>query len=54
MLYRLVSIYYSPEYTAYVLQWRETEAHPWCTLPTVRSNDLPLEERRELREAFGG
>ena len=54
MSYRLVSIYYSPEYTTYVLQCRLSDDHPWQTLPTLSSQALSREEQAELRKAFGG
>ncbi len=46
--YRLISIYYSPEFTRYVLQRREPGGQ-WQSLPTLDARDLPEQEREELR-----
>lgn len=55
MFYRLVSIYYSPEFTRYVLQQRASESEPWRTVPTIDANrEFTEAERREFRESHGG
>jgi hypothetical protein len=46
-IYRLVSIYYSPEFTRYELHWRWPFGR-WRKSYTIDARDLPEAEKRRL------
>ena len=47
-LYRLVSVYYSPEFTRYELHSRWWPFGRWKLQPTIDARELPEAEKRRL------